>query len=59
MGMQGIRVGVMRMQGIMGIMGLRRIRVGMQGIGVGMRGIGGRNEGNQVENLRIGVELIN
>ena len=56
----------MRMQGIMGIMGLRRIRVGMlgtrvgmQGIGVGMRGIGGRNEGNQVENLRIGVELIN
>ena len=59
MGMQGIRVGVMRMQGIMGIMGLRRIRVGMQGIGVGRRGIGGRNEGNQVENLRIGVELIN
>ena len=53
MGMQGIRVG------------MRGIRVGMQGIGVGMRGIGvrtreieGGNEGNQGENLRIGVELM-
>ena len=33
----------------------------MQGIGVGMRGIGVRTreiEGNQGENLRIGVELM-
>ena len=65
MGTQGIREGVMRMQGIMGIMGMRGIRVEMlgirvrtQGIEVGMRGIGGRNEGNQVENLHVGVELI-
>ena len=47
------------MQGIMGIMGMRGIRVGILGTRVGMRGIGGRNEENQVENLRVGVELIN
>ena len=31
----------------------------MRGIGVGMQQIGGRNKGNQGENLRIGVGLMN
>ena len=30
----------------------------MQGIRVGMRGTGGGNEGNQGDNLRIGVEMM-
>ena len=38
-----------------GMMGISGIRVGM----MGMRGIGARNEGNQGENLRIGVGLMN
>ena len=46
MGMRGIRVG------------MPGIRVGMMGIGVGMLGLGGGNEGNQSENLPIGVEMI-
>ena len=54
MGMRGIRV---RMRGV-GV-GMRGIRVRRRGLGVGMRGTGGRNEGNQNENLRIGVELMN
>ena len=70
MGMQGIRlgrwqirVGMMGMQGIR--VGMRRIGVGMQGIrvgmwgtGVGMWGIGDGNEGNQGENLCIGIEMM-
>ena len=48
------------MRGIrLGMMGMRGIRMGMRGIGVGMRRIGGRNEGNQGENLRIGVGWMN
>ena len=46
-----------------GMMEMWGMRMGMQGIGVRMRGIrvvtpgiGGRNEGNQSENLRTGVE---
>ena len=50
LGMLGIRVGMMEIQGI---------RVGMQGIGIRMRGIGGGNKGNHVENFRIGVEMMN
>ena len=60
MGMRGIRVGMMGMRGNrVGMMGMRGITVGMRGTGVGMREIGSGNEGNQGENLRIGVELIN
>ena len=33
--------------------------MGMPGIRVGMREIGVRNEGNQGENLGIGVEVMN
>ena len=33
--------------------------MGMPGIRLGMQGIGVRNEGNQRENLRIGVEVMN
>ena len=54
--------------GMREIMGMWGIWVGMWGIsvgmmemrvkGVGMREIGTRNEGNQGENLRIGVELM-
>ena len=33
--------------------------MGMPGIRVGMQGIGGRDEGNQGENLHIGVEKMN
>ena len=43
----------------MGMMGMQGIRVGM----IGMRGISmgnrDRNEGNQGENLHIGVEMMN
>ena len=41
---------------------MRGIRVGMmgiRGIRVGMRGTGSGNEGNKVEDFRIGVELMN
>ena len=55
-GMQGIRVGMMGIRGIR--VGMRGIGVGMRGIVVGMRGIGG-NQGNQAENLRLGVEMMN
>ena len=48
--------GMMEMRGIR--MGMQGIGVGMRGIRVGMREIGNRNEGNQGENLRIGVEMI-
>ena len=48
--MQGIRV---RMRGIM--VGMMRMR----GIRVGVWGIGGGNKGNNGENLRIGVEMMN
>ena len=40
---------------------MRGIRVGMmgiRGIRVGMRGTGSGNEGNKVEDFRIGVELM-
>ena len=40
-------------------MGRLGIGVGMWGIWVEMRGIGAENEGNQGENLRIVVEMIN
>ena len=53
MGMWGIRVGMMGMRGIS--VGMMEMRVK----GVVMREIGTRNEGNQGENLRIGVELMN
>ena len=70
MGLSRIRMGMMGMRGIrvrirevrVGMMGMQRIMVGMEGmwgIGVGIRGIVSRNEGNQGENLRIGVELLN
>ena len=55
--MRGIRVGIMRMQGIR--VGMRGIAVGMRKIRVGMQGIGGRNAGNQGVNLRIGVDFMN
>ena len=53
----------MKMWGIrVGMMGMRRIRVrmweirmGIQGIGVGMQVIRGGNEGNNAENLCVGV----
>ena len=38
---------------------MREIGVGKRGIGCGMRVIGGRNEGNQGENLRTEVEIMN
>ena len=38
---------------------MRGIGVRIRGIRVGMREIGGENEGNQGENLRIGVEMMN
>ena len=47
--MQGIRIGMMGMQGI---------KVEMRGIEVEMQGIGGRNKGNHGQNLRIGVEFM-
>ena len=47
MGIRGIMVGMMRMQGI---------RVEMREIGVGVWRIRCGNERNQIENLRIGVE---
>ena len=69
-GMREISVGIMGMQGIkegmrgirvgkMGMLGTRVGMMGMQEIRVGMRGIGARNEGNQDENLCIGVEMMN
>ena len=54
MGMQGIRVGMLGIR-----MGIREIGVGMWGIAVAVWRVGTRNEGNQGENLRIGVELMN
>ena len=62
--MRGIRVGTMGMWrirvGMLGIrMEIREIGVGMWGIAVGVWRVGARNEGNQGENLRIGVELMN
>ena len=54
MGMRGIRMGMWRIR-----MRIRGIGVGMPGIRVGMQGIGGRDEGNQGENLHIGVEKMN
>ena len=59
MRMWGIRVGMMGMWGIW--VGMWGISVGMMEMrvkGVGMREIGTRNEGNQGENLRIGVKLM-
>ena len=53
MGMRGIRVGMQEIS-----VGTRGIGMEMQGIRVGMRGTGGGNEGNQGDNLRIGVEMM-
>ena len=39
--------------------GIRVEMMGIRGIRLGMRGTGSGNEGNKVENLRIGVELMN
>ena len=62
-GMREISVGIMGMQGIKeGMRGIRVGKMGMLGTRVGMmgmRGIGARNEGNQGENLCIGVEMMN
>ena len=54
MGMWRIRVGMLGIR-----MEIREIGVGMWGIAVGVWRVGARNEGNQGENLRIGVELMN
>ena len=51
--MRGIRVGMQEIS-----VGTRGIGVEMQGIRVGMRGTGGGNEGNQGDNLRIRVEMM-
>ena len=64
MGMRGTRVGMMEMREITERIrgteaGMQGIRVGMWGIAMGMRGIGGWNKENHVENLRIGVEMMN
>ena len=63
-GIQGIKVRMRRIrventgnQGGRG--GLWEIALGMRVIGVGILGIGGRNEENQVENLGIGLEMMN
>ena len=46
----------MKMWGIrLGMMGMRRIRVRMREIRMGMQVIGGGNEGNNAENLCVGV----
>ena len=48
--------------GIRGMMEMRRITVeimGMRGIRIGIQGIWGGNEGNHDENLSIGEEMIN
>ena len=50
----------MRIRGIRGGGGgMWEIALGMWVIGVGILGIGGRNEENQVENLGIGLEMMN
>ena len=50
MGMPEIRMEMMEMGGI---------GIQMWEIKLGMRGAGGRNEGNQGDNFRIGVEIMN
>ena len=59
--MQGIRVGMQRI-----VLGIQRISLGTQKRELGIRGImmrmheiGGGNEGNQDEDLFIGVEMMN
>ena len=54
--------GIMRMMGMrglrVGMMGMRGISMGMRSLKVRIRGIRGGNEGNQGENLHIGVEMM-